>query len=734
MRKPYRAGDTIADKYQVVRQLGEGALGAVYLVYSAATQSPYALKAVREELASSEAAREHLRAAAQTWIDLERHPYLVRAFSLDEVQGGRHLVAMDFIGPDERGLNSLEGYLRRHSPDLEQSLRWAVQICHGMEHAHARGMRWHGDLKPSNVLIAQDGAVRVSDLGLAISGFGSPTHMPPEQFVDAAACDERSDLYAFGVVLFQIVSGGRLPFVPPAEAMDGPDRASRFWSAMQQLHREAPVPHVDSLLAAAIRRCLEKAPGDRYAGFAEVRVDLEDLLKRETGIVIGPPQPPELEAWEWSNKGLGLQAMDRSEEAIACYDRALATSPGLASAHNNKGNALARLGHFDDAIASFDRAIELDVRYAAPWANKGLILVRLGQDQDALQCFEHSVLLDPRAADAWANLGVVHGRLGRPQQAMKCYDKALEVDPRHGLAWFNKGNALARAGRREEALVAVERGLDANPAHAAGWVAKAVLLNELDRTDEALEAFDRALGLDAASAEAWYNKGNILVHAQRTVEALDCFDNAVRLQPGLALAWNNKALAELRLGRGADAAESLRRFLSLVPSDHGLRPQAEMLLGDLEASADGADSALPEAIHRQPIPPPTAVPEPSASSAVADPPPHASAPTPVPAAAAASQEAPTPVARPAAAAAPPAEAEAARRGAAATGEPTTPKAWNDRGAALFKAGRVEEAKACFDRSLALDPRSGAAWATPRTACSSSAVATTRCARTSARSS
>ena len=79
----------------------------------------------------------------------------------------RLYIAMEYIAPNEEGLNSLEGYLQRRPPDLAQSLRWAIQVCHGMEYAYSKGVRAHRDLKPANIMISQDMTAKITDFGLA---------------------------------------------------------------------------------------------------------------------------------------------------------------------------------------------------------------------------------------------------------------------------------------------------------------------------------------------------------------------------------------------------------------------------------------------------------------------------------------------------------------------------------------------------------------------------------------
>ena len=192
---------------------------------------------------------------ASVWVELGRHPYLVHAYFVDEVSGRLYIV-MEYIAPNEEGLNSLEGYLQRRPPDLAQSLRWAIQICHGMEYAYSKGVRAHRDLKPANIMISQDKTAKITDFGLAGVISESPALRPICQFGDRSFRTDdargaglappptwpRSSLTmppgamsaatstALGVVLYQMAAGGRLPFPVPMNA---------DWQVMQ-----APAPRV----------------------------------------------------------------------------------------------------------------------------------------------------------------------------------------------------------------------------------------------------------------------------------------------------------------------------------------------------------------------------------------------------------------------------------------------------------------------------------------------------------
>jgi len=547
----YKKGDFIGQKYEVYGILGKGGLGVVYLVYSHELGGVYALKTFKDEFLADQDVRKRFQKEASVWVELGRHPYLVHAYFVDEVLG-RLYIAMEYIAPNEERLNSLKGYLQRQPPDLAQSLRWAIQICHGMEYAYSKGVCAHRDLKPANIMITQDKTAKITDFGLAgvISeapamraaglstqpgrfgpsgqtmlgtGFGTPTHMAPEQFDNAAGCDVRSDIYSFGIVLYQMAAGGQLPYLAPMGA---------DWQAMRQLHRESPVPRLDSPLFAIIQRCLEKSPAKRYQTFKDVREDLEPLLQHQTGEVIIPPQLKELEAVEWANKGGSLDSLGRYEEAIRCLDKALELDPRDVDAWNNRGSSLGRLGRYEEAIRCLDKALALDPCHVNAWINKGNSLDSLGRHEDAIVCYDQALELDPHIAGTYSNKGLSLDSLGRHEDAIVCYDQALELDLRHVGAWYNKGTSLDSLGRHEEEI----------------------------------RCYDQALELDPCHVNAWANKGASLHNLGRHEEAILCFDKALQLDLRDALAWYNKALAEDELGRGREAVLSYQQFLVLAPA------------------------------------------------------------------------------------------------------------------------------------------------------------------------
>jgi serine/threonine protein kinase len=544
----YKKGDFIGQELEVYDVLGVGGFGVVYLVYSRGTKSVYALKTFRDEYLEDAQTRERFRKEAQIWIDLERHPYLVRAYFVDEISG-RLFIALEYIAPDEHGLNSLEGYLRYTPPDLAQSLRWSIQFCHGMEYAYSKGIRAHRDIKPANIMVSQDKAIKISDFGLAgvigtskaISGiklgiqkdrvglscqtmegtgFGTLTHMPPEQFNNAVSCDERSDIYSFGIVLYQMATIGKLPFLATLPRDNSEGESKRFWTQMYMLHSKAPLPKVNSPLFPVTQRCLEKESHRRYRSFKELRLDLEKLLKRETGEVLNPPELKELEVQEWNNKGLSLYNLGRFDEAILCYNKALEIDPRETIAWSNKGLSLHKLGRFDEAILCYDKALEIDQSEAKTWYNKGLAEKQIHREQDAIYSFkqfiEHAhgqysseveyarqqlreledcdeaTRLNPSDPTIYYNRGLAYYNLGQYEHAIKECDEAIQINHDYAYAYWVRGLAYYNLGQYERAIRDYNEAIRLNPNDAPIYSNLALAL-EYTNTRKALDAWEKYL-------------------------------------------------------------------------------------------------------------------------------------------------------------------------------------------------------------------------------------------------
>jgi protein kinase-like protein len=267
-------GDVLLGRYQVLEHLGTGAMGSVFRGFDPRLQRPVALKTVRLGADLAPAARRDLVAVlAHEAVTVARlnHPDVVAVYDFAAAPDGA-FVAMEFVD----GM-SLEALLaRRHRLRVEEVLPLGAAIARGLAAAHQRGIV-HRDVKPANVLLGRDGAVKVGDFGIADvvaaaahdseSLFGTPGYVPPE-CLQGAGYTPASDLFSLGVVLYFCLTGTR-PFV--GKNASEIVKATIF-GALRPLGRQVPglPPRLESLVLHLLERDPARRPSDAAAVAAEL--------------------------------------------------------------------------------------------------------------------------------------------------------------------------------------------------------------------------------------------------------------------------------------------------------------------------------------------------------------------------------------------------------------------------------------------------------------------------------
>jgi serine/threonine protein kinase len=279
-------------RYQIVRVLGEGGMGTVYLAEQIKMgRRRVVLKVIRRELLSEARMVQRFQAEVEAVARLD-HPNIVRAHDKDEADG-LHFLVMEFI----EGV-SLAEYLKQQGPlPVQLACNLARQVAVGLHYAHSQDPPIiHRDIKPGNLLLMTSGQVKILDFGLARLGrkqlagegltrtgvgMGTPEFMAPEQARDASRTDGRSDIYSLGATLYALLAG-RPPFV----------EANSFDVMLAHVQRE-PEPvsrhraEVPETLSAVVSRMLAKDPARRYQTAEEVARVLMPFCPEEL------TQPPE---------------------------------------------------------------------------------------------------------------------------------------------------------------------------------------------------------------------------------------------------------------------------------------------------------------------------------------------------------------------------------------------------------------------------------------------------------
>jgi predicted O-linked N-acetylglucosamine transferase (SPINDLY family) len=173
------------------------------------------------------------------------------------------------------------------------------------------------------------------------------------------------------------------------------------------------------------------------------------------------------------NLGYAYSLLDRPEQALASYDKALALKPDFANVHYNRGVALEMLERHDEALNSYDRAIRLDAAYAEAHNNRANTLNRLHRHTESLVGSNTAIALKPDYAEAHNNRGNAFVALRRFAESLKSFDRAIAINPDFGAAYGNRANALHELKRYEDALLSIDRAMALCPLYASAGAADA---------------------------------------------------------------------------------------------------------------------------------------------------------------------------------------------------------------------------------------------------------------------
>jgi serine/threonine protein kinase len=272
----------LSQRYDVLSEAGHGNMGNVYKARDRETGETVALKLIKPEIASDQAMTERFKNEL-LFARRITHKNVCRVYEFNRI-GGIAYTSMEFVeGESLRSVLSRFGGL-----PVRKGVDLALQICSGLREAHAQGIV-HRDLKPENVMIDAHGNVKIMDFGIArsmeagtrLTGamIGTPAYMAPEQ-VSGKPVDYRTDIYALGLILYEMFTGSETFRADTAVAI-----------ALKQMQEIPAPPHdidpnIPVYIERAILKCLEKEPAKRFQSIAE----LENALRstRVTGAPIAP--------------------------------------------------------------------------------------------------------------------------------------------------------------------------------------------------------------------------------------------------------------------------------------------------------------------------------------------------------------------------------------------------------------------------------------------------------------
>ncbi len=573
-------GQTISH-YRIIEKLGGGGMGVVYLAEDTRLDRKVAIKFLPAEVATDERAKQRLLREAKTAATLD-HPNICSIYEVGE-EDGHSFIVLQYIEGE-----TLAARLKRQVPDLREALAIAAQVADALSEAHARGVI-HRDIKPDNIMLATRGQVKVLDFGLAktlrdpgilegdaqtgsmlsIPGMvmGTEPYMSPEQ-VRGEELDSRSDIFSFGTVLYELLSGRR-----PFEAKSSAEVISAILTTQPPPISRSSLGHCGSGEEQLIRKCLEKDAALRYQTIGDLIPDLQQIRREyETGQVTPRSGTTTVKPKAITDDKGGRFRVSRLGLVL--------TSLAL---------VLAAAGVWFFSFRSLKRTPAATVMSSNPVAYDAYMRgkVNVGSENPdnnnaAIKLFEQSVAADPNFAAAYAELArayTIKARYsGTAAEKQKLYEdaevdveKALAIDPNLAEGHFARGLILWTPYKRfphEQAIQSYRRAIELNPNFDEAHHQLGFIYLHIGLLDKAQQEIEKALAINPGNTLARYRLGVINMCRARYEEAFQIFNSTPRdMNPSLLAFYTSNAL--FRLGRNEEASEIIEKFFKDYPKDEG---------------------------------------------------------------------------------------------------------------------------------------------------------------------
>ncbi len=605
--------------YRVEQILGKGGMGAVYCAWDTKLQRGVAIKVLLPDSQENPGRRRRFLREARAASALN-HPGIVSIYEINE-QDGLDFLVMELV--DGQTLSSL---MRTRRQPLRTALDYMRQAAESIAKAHAAGIV-HRDLKPANIMVTRDGQVKILDFGLAkydppaagnaqsdatqtmsltANGqvMGTPSYMSPEQAM-GMALDARSDVFSFGVILYEIPAGAK-PFEGTTNFAILHNITTVEPAALATLRSDLPAG-VIALVAGMLKKPVEERTSDMgrvAAGLRELAASVPaeanpDEVPTQTIVMPGGVRPPR----QWARLYRPVLALAAIGLAVWGGATILGTRPppapkprplaGIATIDMSlPARELYRAGteafkrhdfrqNIDVAIEAFKAAKAKEPTWTLPDAALAVAYARKNTNAPdptwlrlAEQHAAEVLKKEPSLAAAHFASGVVHLSAGRLPEARKELERTIELDPSHANAHFRLARALdpktdgdrARALRQRAVELAPEDWethsewglfLSAQGEYAAAAAAfskatslapdNSVTLRNLAASLQMTERYDEAAAayqrsLEIAPAAATYsNLGTLLYFQGKYAEAAPAFERAVEINPNLFRNWGNLA-------------------------------------------------------------------------------------------------------------------------------------------------------------------------------------------------
>lgn len=507
---------------------GKTGYGEVYLVHIEKINKIVALKKLQDSLKFDKEKHDEFIKEGIVSSKL-KHPNIVKSMGIHKINNDYFIIQEPIFSIN--GKHDLNDYFGEI--DDVQIADWSIQFCYAMEYANMNGINAHRDIKPSNILILLD-EVKICDFGLVdfIEKYSDNPNMYPGTFEYSSPesfnkeFSIQSDVYSYGLVLYQMINNGNLPF----------EFKSNYADEWKELHETYEMPYFDSVFYPIVKKCLNKNPNDRYVSFEELRHDLENVYKNFSDDVYVP-----------------MFDEKKSMDYIA------------------EGSSYLFLNDLDNAEFNFKKAIELDDTDINTYLNIGIILIDM---KFQIKAIEYLNICEELLEDNPEETAVVYFNLGHAyhglnfEKSIYYYEKVIENDENYLKAHVNLGNIYKNDfNEYEKSLEYYDHVLDKKPKCVEALVNKAGALYKLERYDESEKNFKKALECNEKMDYVYSEWGRCLREYNNEIGAKEKFIEAYKINPLSSSNNHDIFISHLILEKKVLAKNKYHRIVELNNDD-----------------------------------------------------------------------------------------------------------------------------------------------------------------------
>ena len=589
-------GDIIGH-YEILKLIGVGGMGEVYLAHDSRLGRKVAIKFLNERYESNASNIERFIQEAKAASALN-HPNILTIHEIGE-SGGSHYIVSEYV--DGHRLRTI---MESERLELSKVLNISVQVAEALSAAHSARIV-HRDIKPENIVVRRDGYAKVLDFGLAklfpepasfigledetikqnqtAKGLilGTVSYMSPEQ-ARGETVDARTDIFSLGSVIYEMLTG-RTPFAGASM----PETFANLLDKDPKPISEFVVGVPDSL-GDIVAKMLRKERDERYQMMKDLLIDLKNVTARTSGkinsvVSLGHGEATAIMERTTGDVGHTTFGRDRASNRPLKRTRVIVVSVLLVL-------AIAVAGIFTSLYLRSTPSEQVRNQKSAKSPAYDLYIrgkvkvtgVNVDDNSAAIDLLEQAVAVDPNYAEAWAALAEAYNFRSfyfAPESEQKKLDenaavaveKAIDLDPNLAEAHFARGLVLWTHANRfphEQTIQAFKRAIDLNPNfdEAHHWLG--VVYLHIGLLDEAWDETQKALALNPNNTRGRFRLGVIDVYRGQFEDALSVF-KTIPPDSSPEDIYRQKAIALFELGRFTEAQAVVDQFLIEYPSDLG---------------------------------------------------------------------------------------------------------------------------------------------------------------------